>query len=502
MWREVLASLVLMGPLGATAMPQPEAGWWTTTTMDADRDGLDDLLEPLLVGSAPITVLVAYARMPTPAQQAALEARGAVVTFAPHHFPLLVARAPADRVASLLDAPGVVLVEKNDEIRPLLKESVPLTGAPQAWQKYATTGKGIVIAVLDDGAFEQHPDLQPKLAGHFDASMPNTPIPRPGGFEPLAPAGEEGHGTHVAGTIVGGGQQSSGVYKGVAPDARFVNVKVFSAPNQTNSDIVIRGLDWVLDNADAMGIRVASLSLGGRASDGKDALSRAVDVAVDKGMIVVAAVGNAGPNAKTVTSPGAAAKAITVGAVDKQKRVAGFSSRGPTLDGRVKPDIMAPGVNIVSTVPPASTGTFNGFLSGGRSAFYGPLSGSSMATPHVSGAVALMLQANPGLTPFEVKQILLVTAQDLGAAGSDNDTGYGFMNAVAAVQVSKDPSLLARPEFRSRLATIPEPEPESVLERLSFEAQGLMRSGNLLLYVAATVGALALVAIVVVLVRK
>lgn len=495
----LLAAPTLAAITPATAAPP---AWWERTLLDADGDRVDDALEPLLDGGDPITVLVAYARMPTTEERIALEARGALVTYAPNHFPLLVVRVAPSDARALAGSPGVVLVEKNDELRPLLKESVPLVGAPQAWKQYATTGRGIVVAVLDDGAFEQHPDLQPKLVGHFDAGAAQTPLARPAPVDVLAPAGEEGHATHVAGTVVGGGGQSGGVYKGVAPDARFVNVKVFAGPNQTNSDIVLRGLDWTLDNKDALKIRAATMSLGGRPSDGTDALSRAVDIAVDKGLIVVAASGNAGPGAKTVTSPGAAEKAITVGAVDNQKKLASFSSRGPTLDGRTKPDLVAPGVAIVSTVPPASTGALNNFVSGGRSVYYGPLSGTSMATPHVAGAVALMLQANPDLSPRDVKRILLVTTQDIGTPGADNETGYGFMNAVAAVQVAKDPSLLEQPQFRSRLATIPEPEPESVLDRLAFEAQAMVRSPSALVYVLGVIAFGALVFIVVVLVRR
>ena len=499
MWRALPVVALLLAPLAGAAMPEEPDGWWTRTMLDEDRDGLDDALEPLLVGPLPLTVIVDYADMPTPAQRAALEARGAVVTFAPRHFPLLVVRAPAARVSALADAPGVVLVEANDVLRPLLKESAPLVGAPQAWQTYQTTGKDVVVAVLDDGAFEQHPDLQPKLVAHYDANAAASPVPR-GSVDPMAPAGEEGHGTHVAGTIVGRGGQSGGTYRGIAPDAKFVNVKVFSGPNQTTSELVLRGLDWTLDHKDDLKVRIASLSLGGRRSDGTDALSRAVNVAVDEGLIVVAAVGNVGPSPKTVTSPGAAEKAITVGAVDKQKRLAPFSSRGPTPDGRIKPDLVAPGVNIVSTVPPVSTGAFNGVLSGGRNAYYGTLTGTSMAAPHVTGAVALMLEADPTLTPFRAKQILLVTAQDLGPPGADNETGYGFLNAVAAVQVTKDPKLLAQPQFRARLATIPEPAPESVLDRLAYEAGAIANSPVAVAVVTsfgvATAGLVALVVVV------
>jgi serine protease AprX len=319
----------------------------------------------------------------------------------------------------------------------------------------------------------------------------------------VAPAGTEGHGTHVAGIAVGSGGQSGGLYKGVAPDAKFVNVKVFSTANSTTSDIVLKGLDWVLSNAKAHNIRVASMSLGGTPSDGTDAICRAVDHAVDEGMIVIAAAGNAGPGKGSITAPGAAAKAITVGAVDKEKRVAGYSSRGPTVrTARAKPDISAPGSDITSTVPPSTT-TVSGVFGGKSSAgFYGTLSGTSMATPHVSGVVALMLQANPALTPTDVKKMLLVTAQDLGAKGPDNDTGYGFVNAIAAVQVAKDPKLLDSPRFASLLATVPDPAPEGVFDKLSYDITAMIRDGQGPVLAAVGVGTLGAVIVGVALARR
>lgn len=470
MWRG-LAVLVLAIPLLVPPPAEASAPWWATTHLDMDRDGVDDALAPLLTGSTPLVLLVDYATIPGERERADLEARGATVVTAYRNFPILAVRVAPEDARGLLDATGVVMLEANDVVLPMLKESVPLVGAPVAWQKYRATGKGIVVAVLDDGAYEQHPDLSPRLAGHYDAGAPSTPLDRPAAVDVMAPAGEAGHGTHVAGTVIGPGTESGGVYKGVAPDAKFVNVKVFSGPNQTTSDLVLKGLDWVVDHQKELGIRVAVMSLGGRPSDGKDALSRGVDIAVDRGLIVVASAGNAGPTAKTISSPGAAEKAITVGAVDRQKRMASFSSRGPTLDGRAKPDLVAPGVAIVSTVPPVSSGGLGNVLSGGRTTYYGALSGTSMAAPHVAGAVALMLQADPSLTPFEVKQILIATAQELGPAGVDADTGYGFLNAAAAVQVTKDPSILEQPMYKARLSTLPEPEKESLLTRLAFDAQ-------------------------------
>jgi subtilisin family serine protease len=498
---------LLLAPLAlasaGTRSLESAAPWWTSTMMDADHDGLDDALAPILGVHALQTVIVDYAQMPTDDERAVLEQAGYLVTLAPENFPMLVVKAPGDRVGEILHLPGVVFVEANDVIYPLLKDSVPLIGAPQVWKTYGATGKGIVVAVLDDGAFEQHPDLSPKLAGSYNAGAPTTPL---GGTIPqsesVTPAGENGHGTHVAGTIVGGGDQSGGTYKGVAPEAKFVDIRVFSGPNQTSSDIVLKGLDWSLSHRDSLHIRVASLSLGGRTSDGKDALSRAVNIAVDKGLVVVAAAGNAGPAFKTVTSPGAAEKAITVGAVDKQKHIASYSSRGPTLDGRTKPDLVAPGSSITSTIPPFAKSP-NDALGGSREVFYGSLSGTSMAAPHVSGVVALMLQVNPDLTPFQVKQILLATAQDIDSVkGADNTTGYGFVNAIAAAQVAHDPTLLQSAQFRSILATIPEPQQESFLDQATFQMQALVRDGGPMLYGSAAALVAAVVIFAYVLLRR
>lgn len=505
MLRGGLAAVLILAPLlGLVAPADARApAWWETTRLDADGDRLDDALRPLLAGADPLTVLVAFDGPATPAQRRALEAAGFEVVHAFSHFDVVVVRALPPQVTRLLEVPGVVFVETNDVVRPLLKESVPLIGAPQAWESYGATGRGQVIAVLDDGTFSQHPDFDGKVAAAYDASATSSGLPLALPLSvPIVPAGADGHGTHVAGIVAGTGGQSGGSYRGVAPDARFVDVKVFSGPDQTNSDIVLRGLEWVLSNRDRLDIRVASMSLGGRPSDGTDALSRSVNVAVDKGLVVVAAAGNAGPGPSTVASPGAAEKAITVGAVDKAKRIASYSSRGPTLDGRLKPDLVAPGSAITSTVPPVSTTSVAGLVSGDRALFYGALSGTSMAAPHVSGVVALMLQVNPDLTPFEVKQILVATAQDLGPAGRDNDTGYGFVNAIAAVQVADDPRLLDSPQLAGIAATLPEPGREAFGDRVRTEYEALARSGRLPLLAGLLLALVAVVIVGVVLARR
>lgn len=487
--------LLLLVPAAVAASPAPPGGWWESTLQDTDGDRIDDALAALAPREL-ATVLVAFDRVPTADDREALAQAGFAASSVYAHFDVVAVRASPVDLPRLLRVPGVVFVEQDMPIERLLAQSVPLIGAPRVWKDHGATGEGITIAVLDDGAYEQHPDLSGKVRASFDASSPTAP----GGLDvlgsvPVVPAGFEGHGTHVAGTIVGPGSQSNGRYKGVAPGADFVDVKVFSGPNRTSSEIVLRGLDWTLSNAERNGVRVVSMSIGGAPSDGHDALSRAVNVAVDKGLIVVAAAGNAGPKPGTIGSPGAAEKAITVGAVDKSKMLAKYSSRGPTADGRLKPEIVAPGSAITSTVPPSSTTSVSNVLKAQPQVFYGELSGTSMAAPHASGVIALMLEVNPDLTPFEVKQILVATAQDLGSKGRDNETGYGIVDAVAAARVAKDPTLLGSPQFAAALGTLGTPGAESFSTRAQVELESLVRTGKVWIVAAASAAVIALVTV-------
>jgi serine protease AprX len=182
------------------------------------------------------------------------------------------------------------------------------------------------------------------------------------------------------------------------------------------------GVEWAVDQ----GVQVINLSLGGSgSSDGQDALSLTCNAAVAQGFVVCVAAGNAGPGARTIGSPGAAADVITVGAVDREDRIASFSSRGPTADGRTKPDICFPGTDIVSA---RASGTG---LGQPVNEWYTAMSGTSMATPHASGLAALLLQAEPGLTPLELKQALMDTALDLGQ--DPNAQGAGRARAAHAL---------------------------------------------------------------------
>jgi len=201
---------------------------------------------------------------------------------------------------------------------------------------------------------------------------------------------------------------------------------------------VIRGIDWCVENKDRFGIRVINISLGAPAHEPyrRDPLAQAAYAAWKSGIVVCAAAGNDGPESGTIATPGVHPEIITVGASDcrgsvdrRDDGVASFSSRGPTIDNVPKPDIVAPGVSITST---AARKSLLSLLQGRKSSDYITLSGTSMATPIVSGIAALMLQADPGLSPADVKRRLLESADSLGL--DDNAQGRGLVDAERAVR--------------------------------------------------------------------
>jgi len=265
-----------------------------------------------------------------------------------------------------------------------------------------------------------------------------------------SPYDDCGHGTHVAGIIAGNGKMSNGQYKGVAPEANLVGVKVLDNTGGGRSSDVIAGIQWVVQNKATYNIKVINLSLGAPATQSyaTDPLSQAAEAAWDAGLVVVAAAGNNGPEPGTINTPGINAHIITVGAVDDRGTVdtgddviAGFSSRGPTIDGLTKPDLVAPGVNITSLA--ADTSYLPKKNSGSRGKpgkalqaitqskpqqttifdYYVTMSGTSMATPMAAGTAALLLEQNPNWTPDEVKKQMMGTAVDMGFAPNEQGAG-------------------------------------------------------------------------------
>ncbi|QFG22710.1 S8 family serine peptidase [Actinomadura sp. WMMB 499] len=283
-----------------------------------------------------------------------------------------------------------------------LDRNLRQVGAPAAWRA-GHTGDGAKVAVLDSGVDAGHPDLEGRVAetANFSES-PDT-------------ADRAGHGTHVAATIAGTGAASSGERKGVAPDASLLVGKVLGDDGFGTDSGVIAGMEWAAPRAD-----VVNMSLGGAPTDGTDPVSVALnDLTAEHGTLFVVASGN-DPVFETVGSPGTAAAALTVGAVDARDRLAEFSSRGP-VGNTAKPEIVAPGVDIVAA---RAGGTSAGTP---LDAHYTKMSGTSMAAPHVAGAAALLAAQHPEWKPARLKAALTGTA-DPATGGDPYELGAGRLD--------------------------------------------------------------------------
>src|SRR3989442_1770217 len=327
----------------------------------------------------------------------------------------------------------------QDPSLPPVPVSIDASGSRAARDRYGVTGRGVTFGAIDWGV-QPNPDLPAsRIRGFVDFVNGRT-----------QPYDDYGHGTHMAGIIAGNGAQSWGYVTGAAPSANIVALKVLDGTGAGSTSNVLAALDWVLTNHAAYNIRVVNLSIGHPIYEqaATDPMVLAVEQLSQQGVVVVVASGNlANKNAEktpkygTVTSPGNAPSAITVGAVNTNGTlhrsddfIADFSGRGPTrFDKSVKPDIAAPGYAIVSTIPTGSyLQTKYPTLSGYG---YMRLNGTSMAAPVVTGAAALVLSANPGLSAHTVKAVLQYTAQRL--AGPDVMTqGAGEVNMAGAVRLA------------------------------------------------------------------
>jgi subtilisin family serine protease len=332
--------------------------------------------------------------------------------------------APRPGTASPRLAAGVTHVWLDGRVRATLDHSVPQIGAPAAWAR-GSTGKGVAVAVLDTGIDTDHPDLAGAVTAARDFSGSPT------GTRDLV-----GHGTHVASIITGSGAASGGRFAGVAPDATLVNGKVLDDTGSGSESDIIAGMQWATVDEHA---RVVNMSLGGSfPDDGTDPVDLALNqLTARTGALFVVAAGNAGPDPTSVVSPGAADAALTVGAVDGQDQIASFSSRGPRRGDRaIKPDITAPGVGIVAARAAGST------IGEPVGDAYQRLSGTSMATPHVAGAAAILAGAHEDWTAPRLKAQLTATADPAAKVGvfaqgaGRVDVARAAAQSVAAAPVS------------------------------------------------------------------
>ena len=341
------------------------------------------------------------------------------------------AKVTEKKLKSLAENGKVTRIWHDTQVKAVLDIAAHAVGSNLLWDT-GITGKGVVVAVLDTGIFE-HPDLKGRIIAFKDFVNDKT-----------SPYDDNGHGTHVAGDIAADGSQSGRHYRGPAPEAKLVGVKVLDKMGGGPLSGVIEGLQWCIENKDRLKIRVINVSLGveATASYADDPACLAVEEAWKAGIVVCVAAGNEGPQRHTIGSPGIDPLVITVGASDDadtvaaaDDKIADYSSRGPTIDGLTKPDILSPGSNVISLRSPGSwldkqnegTKVENDYVS---------LSGTSMASPVCCGVVAQMLQVDSSLTPDEVKKLLASTAVSLNM--DPNIQGAGVINAQKAVgQIKK-----------------------------------------------------------------
>jgi subtilisin family serine protease len=289
---------------------------------------------------------------------------------------------------------GIHRMYLDEQVTVALADSVPQIGAPLAWAA-GYDGTGIKVAVLDTGVDETHPDLAGKVVLRQNFTTEGSgPDDTHDGF---------GHGTHVADIVAGSGAASGGLRKGVAPGAQLMMGKVVDSTGNGLESQAIAGMEWAAAN----GANIISMSLQYGITGGDALVSQAANrLTTDDGVLFTVAAGNFGSAPQTVSDPGAASLALTVGAVTKQDVLAGFSSRGPLINNfGLKPDLTAPGVDIIAA---RAAGTQLGPV---VDDVYVMLSGTSMATPHVAGAAAILKQEYPSFTPAQLKAALTSTTK-------------------------------------------------------------------------------------------
>ena len=358
-----------------------------------------------------------------------------------------VALVPDSALLKLSALPQVLSIAIDRPVAGAMERTAATIGADWIRESLGFDGSGVGVAIIDSGVTNWHDDLAADRVRHFVDFVSNLPLAHDG----------YGHGTHVAGIIAGSGYDSNGARRGIAPGANLVVLKVLDASGDGHISDVIAAIDYAVEQRDRYNIRIINLSVsaGVYESYRTDPLTLAAKRATDAGILVVTAAGNHGRGSRGqvqhggISSPGNAPWVLTVGATNHQKTVARaddtvalFSSRGPTLiDRGMKPDVLAPGVGIESLADPGSTlfvANPDARIAGSIDTAAPPylsLNGTSMSAPVVTGTIALMLEANPALTPNLVKAILHYTAErrsrvEVAAQGS------GFLNARGAVQLA------------------------------------------------------------------
>jgi serine protease AprX len=407
---------------------------------------IDPLLSSALqsAGSGnPLQAVLTFDHYPTATELVTIRAAGVQVR-AFRTLPMVGVQGTSLQIRSLPILRGLRSIYFNRRLTYFLDESVPLIGAPRVWNELGYTGTGVTVAVIDSGIDATHRDLpfgskviqNVKLAPDLFATGPLV-------LEGLSNTDTtSGHGTHVAGIAGGTGAALGGKYRGVATGSKLVGVGTGEAMFILTA---LEGFDWVLQNRLKYGIKVISNSWGtSGAFAPDDPINVASKIAHDAGLTVVFAAGNEGPGSNTLSPYCVAPWVICAAAGHKDgARLAEFSSRGVPGDSLHHPTLTAPGVDIASAR--ASTGIVtNTFFAvdvinlGADAVSYAAASGTSMATPHVSGTVALMLEANPALTPDQIKSALEQSATPMPGY-QRHEVGAGYLNTDEAVRAVRRP---------------------------------------------------------------
>ena len=455
----MLCFCLMMTPVLAAAMPvhttdgaPAEENWWERTNMDRNNNKIADMVEKyhdhelFLDEANTLPLIVDFDHEPTEQDVAMLEREVGYV----HEWDLplihaVAGRIPHSMILETTSLPGVVMLELDGILQVQNGDAAVVHEVDLAQQQTGYDGSGVTVAVIDTGIDSLHVGLDdldddnsthdPKVIAFYDPV--NNPD-KTNGTE-IQAYDDQGHGTHCAGTVAGTGAPTY-EHPGMAPQAYLVGVKVLDAGGSGSFSVVMAGMQWTVDYRYEYNIRAASMSLGGPGpiewtSDEEDSVNRFANEMVRAGISMLIAAGNSAAPA-TIGTPGGAEDVITVGALNKNTAIAEYSSQGPTEEGRVKPNVAFVGSDVMSAQHNSGDG-------------YVAFSGTSMATPGVAGTVALMLQANPDLSPFDVRNILQETAtyrechymfanepcleDGIPKNRQNNVYGHGHVEALAAV---------------------------------------------------------------------
>jgi serine protease AprX len=435
------AFLTLAAAIAAVVLLAPSAG------VRAQRiPTIDPILRQVLATAAanqPVEAVVTFNQAPTALNLVAVRAAGVHVAQL-RVLPMVGVRGTPAQIASLFTLAGVRSIYANHQLTYFLNRSVATIGADRVKNELGFTGRGVGIAVIDTGIDTTHADLPYGTKVVQNVKVQFGFYGSGGVFVEGLPVTDttSGHGTHVSSTLAGSGAALGGTYTGVAPGSHLVGLGAGEAFTMLAA---IEAFDWVLANGPAYGIRIISNSYGTEGPFSPDApINVATKRAHDAGMAVVFAAGNHGPGANTLNPYCVAPWVICVAAGHKDGRsLADFSSRGVPGDSLYHPTVTAPGVEVIAAR--AKTGVwFNQSIAndqakiGADAVSYMIVSGTSMATPHVSGTIALMLEANPALTPDQVKAILRSSATPMPGY-AEYQVGAGYLNAYEALRAVLNP---------------------------------------------------------------